>query len=197
MAYTADDWRFIIEGMVGPSEAFSNTWAFTDVASTGDPQDIANHLNQFYLDLAGLWSPAIKVNTCRYRNLSTTVETVASFTPVVGSASSDMLPSQCAMRVSLNSALGKNGGPFLPAFCIAEVSSADDGLLPTATQTTITTALTNLNNNVTSDDWVIGIDRPTVPEVVNAARGRIGRRYDVIRKRSNDTPEAYSTVALG
>jgi len=197
MAYTVDDWRFTCEGMVGPSERWSNTWTFNDTAGTGDPEDVAAHLRTFYNDLHSFWSTAWTLTTIRYRNLVTNVDTISSAAAITGSAGTDMLPSQLAVRVSLNTASGVNGGPFLGGWTVASVDASNDGSFIDTQQADVATALTNLNNNVTSDDWAIALDRPTVPEVSACNRGRVGKRFDVIRKRSNDTPEVYETVDLG
>lgn len=194
MPYTNDQYRVTVEGNLGSGETFSNTWTFIDDTTGQDVQNAVDLLHDFY----GTWDQWIdnsaSATMARARNLGTNVETIMGWTAVPGTNTNELLPTQLAVRVSLNTASGLNGGPFLAGWSSQTVTTG--GLCITDVQDDVLAGMEALNAALQSAGWRIGIDRPTVPQVSPATRVRIGRRFDVIRKRANDLSESYVSADI-
>lgn len=195
MAYVAEDLIINVRGMCSPSESFSNTWAFVPSGATPDPQACADALRTFYAEIAATWLPtewSAVGATMTFPFTGNSSE--ADWSLVVGAATDDIVPSQLAIRVSLSGATGVRGGPFLSGF--NKLSIAEDGLVDAGPITLIGDEVVVMATTVLTSDYALGIHRPTVPSVELATQVRVGERWDVIRRRGNDTPEGYYTLVL-
>lgn len=194
MAYSAFDFQVIVNGHLPGSEVWANTWTFDNMSGTGDRDDAVADLHQFYTDIKGLWNTGVGADSATIYDLSDSIGSPGTWTAIVGTSANATLPQEVAIRVSLTDLEGVHGGPFLPATNVATVAAT--GILATASQTTLATALTNLNANLDGHDLQLRIDRPSVETTVEARQGRIGLVFDVIRRRRNNLNEAYAVVTL-
>lgn len=192
MAYVAGDYRFVVRGALASGETWANTWAFSGIDNPTERAAVATALHQFYDDINGILSNDWSALTCQSKNLFTTIITDETFSGLVGGTATDMMPGQIAVRLSLFSALGQNGGPFLCGF--VNTDTENNGQLSSSSQSTIRDAASDFGDAIVAAGVTWGLDRPTAPEVVDVARFRVGRRFDVIRKRANDVGESYLTV---
>lgn len=196
MAYTAGDILVQVRGSLAPAESWVNSWSFSPDGGSPNAQACVDALHLFYATLAGTWLPAeFTAVGATIKQLSTGITSEADWTTVTGVNAQDILPTQLAIRVSLNTAQGANGGPFIPGW--SKQASAEDGVIDAGVVADLETALETLNTDVLAADYHIGLHRPTILEVDVAARARIGQRFDVIRRRANDQAEAYVSVPLG
>lgn len=194
MAYTDDEYRVTIRGTVGPAEEWANTWSFLDVSSDDAIADAVTRFHTFYGALLEIQSTSYHVLTCAIKNLGTGVTVFPIWEDQVGTNGAQLLPTQLAVRVSLDDNAGHRGGPFLCGF--TEGNNADNGLLSSTHQTLIAGAVDSLAANLVTDGLQLRIDRPSVAGTVVALQCRVGQRFDVIRKRGNDTVESYVAASL-
>lgn len=196
MAYVSGDIAVTVRGISSPSESWVNSWAFSPDGGSPNAQACVDALRTFYDDLAGTWFPTeYSAVGARITQLFTGITTDADWIVVDGAATDDIAPTQLAVRLSLRDSAGHNGGPFLAGW--NKLSIAEDGLVDSGAVSAIDTALAAMDTTVLANDYHIGIHLPTTNQVVVASQARIGRRFDVIRKRGNDTAEAYLTQNLG
>lgn len=198
MAYDAADILMRIEGTLAGSEQFSNTWAFKDVPDAAVAQEVADVMHQLYFDIFDARSTALaSAVTCEYTPLFTGGNIGLDWTTVTGGVATDLVPTECAVRFSLRSLpSGVGGGPFFPGWAVNALDA--DGTLDDATVAVIVTALEAmvLGLSGTTGPAQLGIHRPTTETVVEATSIRVGRVFDVIRRRRNELPEDYATVAV-
>lgn len=198
MAYTADMVRVAVRGTVGSFEAWSNTWSFLDISGTSsaDRNQLAADINNFYGDPTNVLP---YLGTAWHAVGATLTELVDGstielpWTTATGTSAVDLLPTQLGVRISLSSGHHR-GGPFLCGF--TEVANGATGLLTTTAQNDLVDALELFAGTLTGHDWSLALDRPTVSTVVDVFGAKIGQRFDVIRKRANDTAEAYATASI-
>lgn len=195
MAYSEGDILVTVRGSIGPSEQWLNTWAFAPNAGTPVVADVVDDLHAMYAALAAEWFPVeFTAVGATVRYLFDSISEEAAWTTITGANVQDMLPSQLAVRASLNDNAGVNGGPFITGW--SKQAAAEDGLLDSGAQTDLADAVEGLANAVQVSDYNLALHRPTVPAVNPVTRVRVGQRFDVIRKRGNDTPEAYDTRVI-
>lgn len=194
MAYASGDILMRIEGTLAGAESFANTWAFKDVASAAEAQDVADALHAFYADIADpWWMNNVDAVNASYRDLFGGGTFALAWTTITGATASNLLPTECALRLSIRTLpLNSRGGPFLAGF--GQNSIDDDGTLLTGAQTAIVTALDNLATALagTTTPARLGLHRPTSTDVVAASSVRVGVVFDAIRRRRNDLPENYA-----
>ena len=194
MAYEATEWLFQVRGAVGGSESWNNTWCVEDLVGAQNPQEAGSRIAAFYEDICGFasWlSTTYTVVGCTAKNLLTGATQEMTGFSFAGSSSAEQLPGQLGMRISLSGPNGARGGPFLTGFVVTAVDST---LIATSCVSDFAGAFETMTAGFTSDDWTLRINSPTTDTVKQVTIGRIGRRWDVIRKRGNDTPEAYTSV---
>jgi hypothetical protein len=197
MAYALGEFRLNVRGNAVGGEVWSNTWCFKDLAGGQDPQDVADILHGFYVALHGFANHIGNDTTsvgCTIRDLFNQFSYEADWATTTGTSGADLLPSQCAIRVSLTSATS-NGGPFLAGYTISAVDS--EGQFETSFRGDLVTALDNFTNALTAADWALRLDRPSVPATAEVTVGRVGERFDIIRKRANQQAEGYVTFGVG
>lgn len=196
MPYTTNDHEVQVRGTFDNGESWVNVWAFQMTDPGADLVDLATALHDFYSDVYLLKiSSHTKAVGATVKNLVTDVVTEMTWTTITGDNLSDLLPTQCAIRVSLKAPPNINGGPFIGGWSDNAVD--ENGLLLTTDQTGLVTALSDFDTALQAIDWAIGIKRPSVTDVALATQGRVGKRFDVIRKRAGDLAESYGTTSLG
>lgn len=193
MAFEAGDILVRIEGTLASAESWANVWAFKDVADGTEAQAVADALHAFYADIADPWwmTPCSAVNAS-YRDLFGGGTFGLSWTTVTGATDSNLLPTECALRLSIRTLpLQSRGGPFLPGF--GENGIQQNGTLLVAAQSAIKDALDDLATALaaTTSPARLGLHRPTTVDVVAASSVRTGLVFDAIRRRRNDLPENY------
>lgn len=195
MAYSAFHFKINITGMAGPSEQWSNDWAVIDFEETpGDVDDVVQALHDAY-DAWTIWQgDEYTAVAARSTQLLTGIQVEHSWATITGVSTQDILPTQLALRASLNTTAGVNGGPFLAGW--SKQASGSDGLVVTTVQQDVVDEVVTLQTAIGLAGWRLGIHRPTLEIVVPAVRVRSGQRFDVIRKRGNDTPENYVIATL-
>lgn len=195
MAYDAGDILVTVRGNLDPGEIWTNTWAFVEVSPGSTPQDAVDDLHAFYAGLFATWmaSECTAVGAV-IKDLASGVSSEAAWESIAGSNVQDILPTQLAIRLSLSDDIGTRGGPFIPGW--AKQASAEDGVIDSGVVTDISSELATLDTAVTTNGYRIGIHRPSVPDVRVATVGRVGERFDVIRKRANALSEGYTSTIL-
>lgn len=192
MPYSAGEYLVLVEGDTGNQDPWVNTWCFKDTLGSQDPQDVVDILHAFYVDIAPLQGAAFSSDSATVRDLFTNVLTPASWVSQLGGDASPILPPQIAVRVSLYSAIGQNGGPFIGGW--SNAANDTGGVLDSAAKTDITGGLTTMAAALSAADWSLQINRPTSPETVTVTQAKVGSRFDVIRRRANEIAENYSVV---
>lgn len=195
MAYVAGDYRFTVQGTLGSGEQWINRWAVRDVVGPTERGEVVSALHAMYTDIYLLHiSSSAKAVSCQSKNLFTDTVTEEAWEDITGDDLSTLLPTQCAIRASLNSQTGVNGGPFIAGW--SDNAVATGGLLEVADQTGLLAAVSGFADALLADDMTLCIERPTTEELVTADRARVGLRFDVIRKRANDLAESYAVADL-
>lgn len=194
MAYTDDEYKATVHGVVGDSELWVNTWSFLNITEADPVFRIVQKLRQFYDDLLEIMCDQWQVTGITVRNLGTEVSSDPTYEEQVGASGNDLLPTQLAVRVSLDDLIGHRGGPFLSGWQTGSVTT--NGLLEPSHQAIVSTAVDDLAQALEDNGMQLRIDRPTALTTVGALRSKVGQRFDVIRKRSNDTPESYIVADL-
>jgi len=198
MAYSANDNLVQVEGSLPDGEVWSNSWAVKATPGTTDFDDVEAAFHDFYDTLAtgaapvfgNLWT-ATKY-TRRHPSDSTVFQ--PSWVTITGTNANDFLPSECAVRVSLDDGATHNGGPFLAGFTVDAVTAT--GLFKLAYQNVVADAVEQLGIDLNATAADLALHRPTVPSVVEVTTAKVGQVFDVIRRRRNDLPEAYVVKAL-
>jgi hypothetical protein len=194
MPYTANEYLIVVTGRLQGPEVWSNTWAVLDVGAATPTSSAVAQVRGFYNDIIGEFSNEWHADAASVKQLSTGISSPATWETFAGSDAGDDLPSECAIRVSLDDQQGHRGGPFLGGFTTNALAS--DGRVAAATVTVIAGALDALASGLVSNGYQLRINRPTVSQTVVALRGRVGTVYDVIRKRRNNIAESYTSVDL-
>lgn len=192
MPYTNDHYLILVEGDTGGLDSFVNTWAVEDVGAVQDPQDAVDIIHAFYDGINDEQSAAYQALSASIVHLIDGTKTEADWAAVVGGDASPVLPTQIAVRLSLRGALNVNGGPFLPGW--SNAANDGGGILTATAQADIETAFTALRDAMTAADWRLCINRPTVEDLAPVFQAKVGRRFDVIRRRANEQPEQYAVI---
>lgn len=192
MPYTVDDVQVLVTGNTGNGETWVNSWTFRNDGGAGDLTVLGGIVHDFYEGINDEQSAAYSAVAAEAVNLSTGLRTQLAWSTIIGDDASVILPSQLAVRLSLVAALGVRGGPFLPGWSNAAITTG--GALTTTAQADIGNALGAMFVALAAADWVLSINRPSLDDAVDVLYGKVGRRFDVIRKRANDTPENYITI---
>lgn len=194
MAYTANEFLVVIEGTLQSSEVWSNTWAVLDTVGGQSRQDAVDSFHQMYVDLKADLSNDWNALTATTRELLGNTSTPRAFEDIVGVRTGDNLPTECAVRISLNDQNGHNGGPFIGGFTVNVINS--DGTLASTQQTNFSGAVQNLVANLDADQFSLRINRPSVSTTVQALQVKTGKTFDVIRRRRNAVLESYVVGSL-
>lgn len=125
----------------------------------------------------------------------------SAFTPpLAGRAVGDMLPSQCAVAISLTAGTRPDGRPFRGRFYLPnphEEALDLDGLLPTATTSNLATMFKDFFDRLNAAGHYVSVWSRTTEDLVNpVSLVRVGNRVDTIRSRRNRYPEVYSSQAV-
>lgn len=195
MAYTNNEYRITVRGTLGTGEIFNNVWSVLDVVGGQSIAEVGPLFHAFYTDVAAEeLSSHCDIVGATAKNLGTLVQSEFSWENISGSDLDNMLPSQCAVRVSLTGPGGTHGGPFLAGFSINAVN--DQGLLDPGHADALVAATVTLAEDLVTAGWALRIDRPSIASTVVASTVRVGERIDVIRKRANELSESYTVASL-
>lgn len=196
MAYVDGAYRFQVRGHNGTAEVWNNTFTAFDPTAAQNPQEVATRLRAFYSAIHGEtgFSGSAGSDGCTIKDLFSGISSEASWAATVGAGSGTRLPPQLAVRISLR-ANSVDGGPFLSGFTTAAVETVgpavDDALIAD-----IATSWNGMVEGLTSDGWVLHLDRPSVPGTLQVTQATIGNRFDVIRKRANDLVEERTVMQV-
>ena len=195
MAYSAGDILLIAEGGLPSNEVWANTWAVR--LGTADYQDAADAVAGFYnsTDIDDIMHTGWSFTSLTVRDLFNQTSPAVSFTPNTagGENSTDPLPTECAIRVSLSS-LQQRGGPFLGGF--TAFSLATNGQLVGASRDNIVDAVEAMAAALDTAGGELALHLPTSQLVVSLVSARVGSTFDVIRRRRNNVPENYAMATL-
>lgn len=192
MAYDADDWQINVRGNLTGGEQWSNSWCFHDNDGGQPVQEVADLLSNWYETVWGFASwihNGTTVEGAVARSLLDGGLTELDFFTGSGGNNVSALPNQLAMRISLSGTGGARGGPFIAGF---DRTANDDGMIDDDCIGDIIGALEGLASAVITAGWTWCINRPTTEVTVPVNVGRIGHRWDVIRKRANELAESYT-----
>lgn len=191
MAWTNDSYQVTATGDTAGSDTWANVWSFLRADPGADTADLEAGLISFYTALEAYLADTWSCTNLRIKNLGTGIYVDQVQSGLAGTSVENPLPPQCAIRASLKASPNINGGPFLCGWAVT--ASDEDGQVFTTVQDAIADAVETMQSNLLGNDWVLGIARPTLEQIVSAQQVRVGQRFDVIRRRANDTPEAYDT----
>jgi hypothetical protein len=194
VAYTANEYKIVVAGTVGTYEAWSNDWCVLDVGATDPIATAVAQVRGFYNDLTADLHTSWHAASVHTYNLSSGAATTPTWTSFAGANVSPILPTQVAVRVSLDDLIGHHGGPFIPGYTNASLSSI--GTFDTAFRGRLLGAVEGLASGLLANGFQLRINRPSVGSTVAALQARVGTRFDVIRKRSDNTPESYASALL-
>lgn len=196
MPYVAGDVMVTVTGTLSSSEEWANVWSFKDVAGDTEAQAVVDALHAFYTSVGDdFWTTATSAVNASYRWLDGSGTFPASWTTITGDTATDLLPTECALRLSIRTLPeASRGGPFLAGFGVQTIEP--DGTFTPALQTTLQGYVQTLVDDVDAVPATFGLNSPTVPEVKAASSIRIGAVFDAIRARRRDIPEAYVLVNI-
>lgn len=193
MAYTPEDYQVRVDGTLGASEAWANTWTFVDLSTTGDIQDVIDALHAFYTSIkADHWTADVSAVSATWRNLDGSDSGSGDWATITGTNSGALLPLECAIRVSLSRG-SVRGGPFLTGFRSGDLTTTGNLTAGGADD------LADYVETLATFDvgtWAMAIDSPTNSDTHVVSRIRVGEVFDVIRRRRNNLPENYHTRSV-
>lgn len=191
MAYIDGDIRVNVQGTLHGNEIWSNTWAVEGAVGLALKTEAVNRIHNFYSQISSAmtveWHAQVATVTDLFANSSQDI----FFDDVDGAEVDAELPQQLAVRISLTAGVGVQGGPFLAGFTTAALAA--DGLVDSVTQTLIADEVEDLAEELDAEGLALALDSPTNTALFTVHTVRVGQRFDVIRKRSNDVLESYIT----
>src|SRR6185312_13059763 len=164
MAYAAGDYKLVIRGTFDNGETWSNTWAFHQ-STPHTLQDDIDAFHDFYTAVYALLngiSDNTHATTATVKDLDTDELTDMVWNDVTGSQASSLLPTECAIRVTLNAGQS-NGGPFFAGWSTDSVDA--DGNLTSTLQGNFADAVEDLVTALNALDSVLMLDKPSVPDL--------------------------------
>lgn len=194
MAYTNEEYLVTVSGRIPSGEIWSNTWAILRIDTGVAVQTGVNQIRGFYNDLIARLSNDWHADAAHVRNLGTGVSFDATWESFAGTLTSDNLPTECAIRVSLNDLAGHNGGPFIAGSTIANVNP--DGTIASSVTAVFIGAIDALASALLANGFQLRLNRPSVSQTVAPLQAKVGVVFDVIRKRRNAINESYVTASL-
>lgn len=189
MAYVAGDVAVEIKGTTLGGEIWSNSWAAEDVVDATARTNLATRFHQFYDALSPALITDWHASTCLIRDLFANVTYEMPWEDIPGENIDGPLPQQVSVRVSLSAGANARGGPFICGWPVSAVDA--NGLLDVTDQTLVADEVEDLGEGIDGDGMALGLHSPTSSAVLTVFQARVGQRFDVIRKRSNDILEAY------
>lgn len=194
MAYTDGMNLVIIRGNLGSAEVWSNTWAIDSDPLTVDYAAVRDAFQAFYSELATGAAPIFgeewSAVSYQRRDLFVGATDEPSWEELEGTNGADMLPYECALRISLTAGPGHRGGPFLAGMTVESLQSTG-GLMKVAYQNVIHDALSALVSDLGDANAALGLHRPTTTTVGVVGTYKVGQVFDVIRRRRNQQLESY------
>lgn len=198
MAYASSDDLITVRGSLPSGEVWANSWATICDPDTVDYVALKDAFHNFYDELATGTAPIFgeewSATSYSRRHPSTGFVETPAWSLITGDNANDHLPTECAIRISINDGEGGRGGPFLAGFVVEGVTA--DGLFKGAYQNVIHDALQALVTDLADANAAVGLNHPTSETVTLAAQARVGQVFDVIRRRRSDISENYVSVTL-
>lgn len=193
VAYSAGDTLIVVRGNLGTSEQFTNTWAVRRTDPGADIADVGTALHTLYAAIAvNGQSSFCETVGASWRDLQAAEVGDFTWASIDGDDLDDLLPTECAIRVSLTASDRTRGGCFLAGMSVNSVEN--DGRFLASFAANIVDAVDTFRASLVSADWDLGIHSPTTETVKQAASARIGLVFDVIRRRRDNLAEAFVGV---
>lgn len=194
MPYPANVYRIVVRGsLLDGAEEWNNVWSVIDEVGGQDVNELATIVHDLYADIFALdissHSAALGATV---EKLSDGTRTELSFASITGDDLADPFPPQIAARVSLTAAGNRHGGPYITGW--SKNAGDDQGQLQE--QGALALAVANYFDALNTAGWFPGIDSPTDEQVYPVLSAKVGKRFDVIRKRANEIPEAATPIAV-
>lgn len=195
MPYLDTEWAVVVEGALPSSEVWANRWTVQEQTLSPDQAALTTAIRGFYLVWAGICANDWTATMLTYRNLVTSDVVTPTWAVVQGDEeTANPLPTECAIRISLSAANGRRGGPFMSGLHVGVVDT--DGRAKSAEITPMASGLADLFDQADAAGYAFRLDSPTDTGTNALTAARIGRTFDVIRRRRNQVPEAYVPVTL-
>ena len=190
MAYVAGDYRFHVKGSL-LGEIFDNTWSARFTDPSPNPQTFVDILHDLYEDIYAVGiSDDTHALACSFKELSTGSLGDGTWADLNGDTATPMLPTQCSIRVSISAGSGTRGGPFIAGWHRTALGT-DGQTLDDTSRNNLVTSLNTFWAAADAAGWTWCLDLATTHSLVAVLNGRVGHRFDVIRKRANDIGEAF------
>lgn len=191
MAYTVNEYRVTVRGALDTGEIWNNVWTVLDTVGGQSVTELAAPFHAFYESVfATSISSEASHTGATVKNLNTNVVTELVWEGGVGDDLANLMPTQCAIRVSLSGTGGSRGGPFLAGWSKNAVEQG--GFLVGAEQALLIGAAETLFEALEALGWTLRIDKPSTATTTQVTQIRIGQRFDVIRKRAGELAESYA-----
>lgn len=194
MAYGANDLKVVVNGRLGATEVWTNSWAVGATEEADGTESLVSAFRGAYIDLQDIMNNQWHADGITLYSLASTTVFHPDWATFAGSNVLAILPTQCAIKVSLSNGFGVRGGPFLSGFDTEHL--ATDGTLDTDGQDIVLNAVTTLASQLAEHGYLLSIDRPSTSGLATATQVRIGRVFDTIRRRRDARPELYAAEPL-
>jgi len=195
LGYVAGDTLVVINGNLPDGEVWANTWAahHAPVVEAEDYQALADAFHGFYTGYFDIMVNESNAANCTMRALDTGAPVSPSWTTIPGDATTEScLPTEVALRISLQAAPRFRGGPYLPSPNVSVVD--ESGQLDDTVRAAVVSAFETLLEDLETAEWALHINRTSVEGLAVVTGARIGKTFDVIRRRRNDVAESYVEV---
>lgn len=195
MPYADTEWAVIISGELPAGEVWANRWTIAETDVGADLLAAAGAFHAVYASWAGVCDSDWKANNISFRNLVNGGVVQPAWVQIVGEeGDSSPLPTECALRVSLSAMPNRKGGPY---FCGVSTDHVDNsGQMAAVSLVGFVSALEALFDDLVAADFALRLDSPSDTETKEISACRVGRTFDVIRRRRNQIPESYINVPV-
>jgi hypothetical protein len=193
--YVDVEWAVTVEGNLPSGEVWANRWTVIETDPASDIEDATTPFRTFYVAWSQICANEWNATGITLRNLVNGIVHTPTWAIVNGdNATDNPLPPEVAVRVSITGTGARHGGPFL---CGLAVPSCDiDGQFNATDQTGITNALSNLMSDLVAVDLALRLDSPSDTQTIGITNVRLGRTFDVIRRRRNKIAESFSNAVV-
>lgn len=195
MPYVDTEWAVILEGALPSGEVWANRWTVQENVIDPDQAALTTAFRVLYISWAGVCHVDWTCTSLTYRNLVTGTVITPTFALIQGEEElAAPLPTECALRVSLSAAPGRHGGPFLAG--VAADALDENGQMSAASLVGFSDALEQFFVDADAAGYNVRLDSPTDVGTKELTQCRIGRTFDVIRRRRNQVAEGFINIPL-
>lgn len=195
MPYIDTEWAVLLEGTLPSDEVWANRWTVQESVVDPDEAALVTAFRVLYISWAGVCNVGWTCSKITLRNLVNGEIRQPTFALIDGDEElADPLPTECAIRISLTAGAGHRGGPFLAGVAADALDS--DGRMAAASLTGFIDALEQFFVDVEAAGYTVRLDSPTTTSTRALTSCRIGRTFDVIRRRRNQVPESFTSIPL-